>query len=90
MKIINLIKEIGFVENNQLISNYTSYWVYNKWVISIHNYTIEHDWEKRWSLQKDDGRIFNLDLNFSMDDIKPLQQYFKLELREIKLNELGI
>lgn len=90
MKIINLIKEIGFVENNQLISNYTSYWVYNEWVISIHNYTIEHGWEKRWSLQKDDGRIFNLDLNFSMDDIKPLQQYFKLELREIKLNELGV
>ena len=89
MKIINLIKEIGFVENNQLISNYTSYWVYNEWVISIHNYTIEHGWEKRWSLQTSDGR-FNLDLNFVMDDIKPLQQYFKLELREIKLNELGV
>jgi hypothetical protein len=88
MKIINLIKEIGFVENNLLISNYTSYWVYNKWVISIHNYTIEHGWEKRWSFHTSDGKL-NTE-NFAIDDIKPLQQYFKLELREIKLNELGV
>ena len=92
---INLIKEIGFVENNLLLSNYTSYWLYNNWAIFIHNYTIEHGWKKRWSLHMSDDtpkrdRLNIPDLNFPIDDIKILQKYFKVELREIKLNQLGI
>lgn len=81
-QLIQIIKLIGFqyigLETPNLIFKY------DNWVIFIQN---EH-WELRYSILNDGTGASHINIPFN--DRKILTKYFNTQLREIKLNELGI
>ena len=95
---IELIKGIGFIEGKSNIENW-GLWTYNDYRITIVTEL------ERWSISKRDVNPPNslnripthtwLPLqdnqrNFSVDEIKLLEEHFKLELRDLKLKQLGV
>lgn len=98
---IELIKGIGFIEGKSNIENW-GLWTYNDnietwglWTYNDYRITIVTELE-RWSISKRDVNNYNWladpdnKRNFSVDEIKLLEEHFKLELRDLKLKQLGV
>ena len=87
---IKIIESIGFnygldnIMYNTLIGNDGCYYTYNNWVIFIQ----DKHWELRYQHSKTGVSVAHTRIPF--DDRKILNKYFKAQLRESKLNELGI
>jgi len=87
---IKIIESIGFnygldnIMYNNLIENAVCYYTYNNWAIFIQ----DKHWELRYMQSKNGVSVAHTRIPF--DDRKILNKYFKAQLREIKLNELGI
>lgn len=81
---IESIKSIGFQERRPISSELLSY-TYNDYSITINK--VSNRWSmSRHALWKD---ISN-QRNFSLDDIRLLEKYFKSEIRDNKLISIGI
>ena len=86
---IELIKGIGFIEGKSNIETWVL-WTYNDYRITIVTEL------ERWSISKRDVNNYNWlalrdnQRNFSVDEIKLLEEHFKLELRDLKLKQLGV
>lgn len=78
---IKIIESIGFVKGERwwTLSN-----TYNNWAIFIQ----DKHWELRYMHSKNGVSVSHTHIPF--DDRKILNKYFKAQLRESKLNELGI
>jgi hypothetical protein len=87
--LVTQLKDIGFVESIKYHSQHSSYWVYNEWIIIIHHYTVDFGYENRYSVYKCQ-KIMSLERINKMDFIDILKENFKLEIRNQKLNEIGI
>lgn len=93
---IELIEHIGFVQDH--VTKDFLHWTHNDYTIILSSSGMQGC---RWGISKDESDyysnkimrnwlILNGQRNFSLDDIDLLKEYFKPELRELKLKELGV